>query len=455
MAPRSFTSLPASEVRNASRVRGDLGSLRDSYAGFFSTDNKTKHEFWWYFPMPTNPQAPLLIWLQGGPGGSSLFGLFNEMGPFRVHENLAVDNRPFAWTDKYAMLFIDNPVGAGLSYTTGEYCSDTRECVARNLYELLQQFYAAFPELQPVDLYITGESYAGHYVPAIAAYIDEQNTLMARKSAAGRIGNTVSIPLKGVAIGDGWIDPVNMVGGYPDMLFNQGLLSLREKDVIKGIVDAVEKAIREGRMLDAFTQWDRMLNGDVYKYPNLFHNMTGSNDYDNFMNTNSPPSYFEAYLKKPGVLQDINADGATYQSGSECEQHLLADFMVSFRPEVERLLQKEYKVLIYSGQLDIIIGGALTQRALPYLEWNGAHAFAESKKAIWREEPSALEVSGFVNTGGGLIYAVVRGAGHMVPGDQPERALDLISRFVDGRPFDSYPDPVPQTTDEHSLELFV
>lgn len=440
-APRSFSRLPPADVRNASRVKGELGALRESYAGFFSTDNGTKHEFWWYVPVSGNTTTPLLIWLQGGPGGSSLFGLFDEMGPFRVSRNGVVDLRPVAWTNQYAMLFIDNPVGAGLSYTTGTYCSDTRDCVARNLYELLQQFYAAFPEALHTGLYVTGESYAGHYVPAIAAYIDEQNARLDDQPAQGVTHINLRIPLKGVAIGDGWIDPINQMGGYPDMMFNQGVVSLQEKAVIQGYVGRSMKAIQEGRMQDAFQIWDRMLNGDVFPYANYFHNVSGSNDYDNLMNTNSPPSFFANYIQRPEVLSFINAEGAKYQSGADCEKHLLSDFMVSFRPEVERLLRNKYKVLIYSGQLDIIIGAALTQRALPFLDWDGANAFANSKKAVWRIHDDDPEVAGFVNNGGGLIYAVVRGAGHMVPADQPERAFDLIQRFVEGWPFDNFPDP--------------
>ena len=86
------------------------------YSGFFTTnEEKTNHMFYWYFP---KKDAPLLIWLQGGPGGSSMFGLFAEMGPFNSNATLKLVKREAAWTSKYAMLFIDNPVGAGFSFTT-------------------------------------------------------------------------------------------------------------------------------------------------------------------------------------------------------------------------------------------------------------------------------------------------------------------------------------------------
>jgi vitellogenic carboxypeptidase-like protein len=117
----------------------------------------------WYFPSQDgNANAPLLIWLQGGPGGSSMFGLFVENGPFSVDQNLNVVARDFSWNLHYSMLFIDNPVGAGFSYTQVDagYCTNQLQ-VSANLLSLLTQFYAVFPETVPCDLYITGESYAG------------------------------------------------------------------------------------------------------------------------------------------------------------------------------------------------------------------------------------------------------------------------------------------------------
>ena len=77
--------------------------------------------FMWYFPAQNkDPNAPLLIWLQGGPGGSSMFGLFSEMGPYSLGgpKGTTLLERPQSWNKKYGMLFIDNPVGEYISYFT-------------------------------------------------------------------------------------------------------------------------------------------------------------------------------------------------------------------------------------------------------------------------------------------------------------------------------------------------
>jgi vitellogenic carboxypeptidase-like protein len=413
-------------TKNASRVIG-IGDI-DSYAGFFTTNTTLDNNmFIWYFPAQNkDPNAPLVIWLQGGPGGSSMFGLFAEMGPFDLDSNLKILDRPTSWNKKYAMLFIDNPVGAGFSYTTKNgYCTNTKVEVAQNLHSLLKQFYQVFTEQQPNDLYITGESYAGHYVPGIAAYIHAQNPTDPRP-----------IPLKGIAIGDGWVDPVIQVTGYPTLMFSLGLANTQQQAVIQDYCDRTEAAIKNNQMLKAFDIWDEMLNGDEYPYPNYFHNITGSNDYDNFMNTNAPESfgYYYQYLQQAYVRNAIHVGNHPFNDGSACEKALLPDFMVSFKQEVAMLMDN-YKVLIYSGQLDIIIGASLTELYLPTIQWSGQNEFNSAERKIWRLTPSDPEVAGYVTTVKDFTWAMVRGAGHIVPADQPERALDMITRFIDNLPY--------------------
>jgi len=366
------------------------------------------------------------------------------MGPYGLTEKLELMPRNSTWNKKNGMLFIDNPVGAGFSNTLEEtgYCKSTRTCVAQNLYALLQQFYQIFPDQHQVPLYITGESYGGHYVPAISAYIHEQN----QKTHTAKL----LIPLAGMAVGDGWIDPINMVDGYPEMVFNQGLCDDREKAIITEYCRNTTALIKQNRMSEAFHVWDKMLNGDIWPYANYFHNITGSNDYDNFLNTNAPASfsYFAQYVNQPHVRAGLHVGNTPYgTNASRCEMALVPDFMVSYKPELETMLRSTtppYKVLVYSGQLDVIIGAALTERFLPTVEWKDQAAFAAVEKAVWRIHPTDTEVAGYARTVGNFSYVIVREAGHIVPGDQPERGLDMISRFVEGRGYENLPNPAPK-----------
>ena len=206
-----------------------------------------------------------------------MFGLFAEMGPFNADANLKLVKRDAAWTEEYAMIFIDNPVGAGFSYTTSDdgYCNDSKDCVASNLYSLLQQFYHAFPDQLGVPLFVTGESYGGHYVPAFSAFIHKQNAARRQDGGTLSLANwnrrnawgvpAVAVPLGGMAIGDGWIDPVNMLPAYPAMIYNLGLCDANERAKIQDYCDRTVGFIKDGKMLEAFNVWDQFLNGDVVR----------------------------------------------------------------------------------------------------------------------------------------------------------------------------------------------
>ena len=111
-----------------------------------------------------------------------MLGVFYLNGPLRIVANdTMVTPADVTWNKEFGMIFIDNPVGAGFSYVSGLGSQDetgfvrTEEEVGRDLYNLLVQFYADYPELHSNDLYITGESYAGKYVPALAEYIRRKN----------------------------------------------------------------------------------------------------------------------------------------------------------------------------------------------------------------------------------------------------------------------------------------
>jgi len=434
-------------ARDASRVTLP-GFDHESYSGFLNTDGLgDKEMFFWYFPaLELHATAPLVIWLQGGPGGSSMFGLFSEMGPIELDAQLKPHVRNYTWNKKYNMIFIDNPVGAGFSYTaSGQgYCSNSKTCVAENLVSLMLQFYRMFPELLSADLYITGESYGGHYVPAFGAKILEHNNKA-----------KIQIPLRGVAVGDGWIDPVNMIPGYPDMMRNMGLASDAETLKIQEYCNQAVNYINAGEMLKAFNVWDEMLNGDVYPYPNYFHNITGSKNYDNFMMTTDPPEFarYGNYVNIPEIRKAIHVGNRTFGGNSaQCEKHLLEDFHQSFRTSLQLLLDAQHvQVLVYSGQLDIIIAASLTERFLPFLQWSGQGEFAAAQKKVWRVTSTDVEVAGFVRECRGFQYVVVRGAGHIVPFDQPRRAYDMIEHFIEGRSYEHRPEPQPVT----DSQLFV
>ncbi|KAG9080574.1 hypothetical protein FS749_007962 [Ceratobasidium sp. UAMH 11750] len=148
--------------------------LQDSYAGrlpISSKKNETKQLSFWYWPssIPSGSKK-LSIWLNGGPGCSSFLGFLTENGPISFKPGASAPSfNQYAWTNASDMLWIEQPVGTG--FTLGTPNLRNESMMADQFYGFLNQFYTVFPGLVKKELYITGESYAGFYIPYIASRI--------------------------------------------------------------------------------------------------------------------------------------------------------------------------------------------------------------------------------------------------------------------------------------------
>lgn len=414
------------EAKALSRV-GSLGDVEDvpSNAGFLTVNKQLgSNMFFWFFPAKENPEtAPVVLWLQGGPGGSSLFGLFSEHGPYYVAEGGIPKLREVTWARRFSMLYIDNPVGTGYSFTGKDQGYARNETdVGRDLLEALQQFFTLFHEFAGNEFYASGESYAGKYVPAVAYAIHTA------------VQPRVKINLKGIAIGDGMVDPSTMFD-YADFLYQIGLVDSNQAAYIREASQKAKQFIDDGRYLDAFYIFDALLNGDVVKEPSYFKNVTGLDFYYNFLLSKQPKQlgYYNAFVQTALVRKAIHVGKLLFNDGDAVEAHLLEDMMKSVKPWLT-VLMENYKVMIYNGQLDIIIAYPLTANMISTISWSGAKAFKNAPRKIWLT-PSGEDVAGYVRQVGNFTEVLVRNAGHLLPYDQPEVALDMITRFIEGRPF--------------------
>lgn len=107
-----------------------------------------------------------------------MFGLLKLHGPIltTIDENrnlTGVAKNPNSWGRKHNMIYIDNPVGAGFSFSNK--MPEVNDDVTDNLYEFLQQWFQLFPQYQGNTFFAFGESYAGKFVPAITRKIHEEN----------------------------------------------------------------------------------------------------------------------------------------------------------------------------------------------------------------------------------------------------------------------------------------
>lgn len=264
-----------------------------SYAGFLTVDVECgSNMFFWFFPAEADYKtAPLSIWLQGGPGASSLYGLFNENGPLALTPDGKLKPRKFTWTHASSYLYIDNPVGTGFSFANSTECYSRNETqVGRNLLIAVKQFLALFPELKKAPLFVTGESYAGKYVPALAyaIHVDNQDS-------------DSPINLTGIAIGNGLVDPGNQLH-YGDYLYQIGLIDSSDRDHFHEEEELGRSYIAAGNWSGAFDVFDRLLNGDLTPEPSFFKNCTGFDFYFNYLHATQPPEGDEsAFVNTPEV----------------------------------------------------------------------------------------------------------------------------------------------------------
>jgi carboxypeptidase C (cathepsin A) len=178
--------------------------LMEIYSGYL---NVSSSKFLHYMFVPSlrdHSKDPVLLWLNGGPGSSSLEGLFTELGPYTtndasfVHGNttpLVLSRNNHTWNEVANVVYLETPAGVGFSYCKDKTpCAFTDHSQADDNFAFLQEFFHAYPEFSGNDFYVTGESYGGVYIPTLAKLIDESNT--------NSTNSAPHINLRGFAIGN-------------------------------------------------------------------------------------------------------------------------------------------------------------------------------------------------------------------------------------------------------------
>ena len=206
-----------------------------SRAGYFdlegsSVDDGTKNYYFWLFESRNDPaNDPVVLWLTGGPGCSSVLALLSENGPCTVNaDGAGTTNNPFAWSNNATVIWLDQPAGVGFSYGTEN--DQDEDMVGEDAFFFLQALFAAHPEYASQPFFVFGESFGGHFAPGVAHMI-------AAKNAEG--GYPVAINLKGLGLGNGLTDPVTQYQYYPQMAMNNtyGIKTVSDEAYTKMVAD--------------------------------------------------------------------------------------------------------------------------------------------------------------------------------------------------------------------------
>ncbi|CAF1151185.1 unnamed protein product [Rotaria sordida] len=353
---------------------------QQSFSGYLTVNKQyNSNMFFWFFPAQNGnkPDTPVMLWLQGGPGASSLFALFTEIGPIYIDANQNIQLREITWNTNYHLLFIDNPVGTGYSFTSNDQgYARSQDDVARDLYSALTQFFQIYTDYASNPFYVTGESYGGKYVPSIGYKIHVENQNPQVK---------VKINLVGLSMGNGWTDPYRQYV-YGPLLYQIGLIDDNQLFYINLQSDLVRYAISQKRFSDAFTISDSLIDGDLINTTSYFTNVTGLRAYYNYLQTDvsSSISNYVKFITNIDRRRQIHVGNLTFHEDNKVELMLINDVFQSIPSEQLTILFNNYKILIYNGLLDIICAESLTLNWIADLQWSHSNEYKNTSRYIWK-----------------------------------------------------------------------
>jgi len=379
------------------------------YAGFQPIQQKGSLFFWLFESRGHKDTDPLVIWLTGGPGCSSELALLVENGPYYVNkENNTLRINPYSWNNNANLLYIDQPLGTGFS--TGTQLDKTEDEIAADFYLFLQEFLDSFPQFKGRDFYITGESYAGHYIPAISNNIVKQGGL--------------DLKFNGIAIGNGLMSVYWQYPKYADYALENNLVDEKlYKSLVTGF-KLCDSLIKQGlyslALVQCQTQVERIL-GNPPKF----------NVYDIREPCEHQPlcydlSFVDDFLEQPAVQTALGVSGRPW---SECNNtvhtELSADWITDFTATLGTLINSGLRVLIYHGDKDFICNWRGGETLTENIPWAGQDEFNKQNYTVYENFGEYKHLDN-------LTFYRVYNAGHMVPMDQPLAALNMLDKFIAG-----------------------
>jgi serine carboxypeptidase-like clade 2 len=462
----------------------------DLYAGYVMVNEEAGRALYYTFAeSQTNAkEQPLVLWLNGGPGCSSIGGGFlSELGPFYpTPDGKHLVSNPNAWNLDANVLFVESPAFVGFSYSNTS--SDIVVGDYRTAYDLvafMESFLKRFPAYAGRPFWISGESYGGHYVPNLAsALLDAQ-----REGALPlRENGEPVLNLRGFLVGNAWTDPEIDNRGTIDYWWAHGLIPDETRDgLIKhcnmsrvGPLYQEQAPAEEALLatdLAAVPQPSPLCQALVNQVP---IQMGQINIYDIYADVCLPQAKAAFMRQLAALLEGTPAGAAAAASaraplaagrdGSDgasskydpcidnevtiylnrrdvqealnvplphrqhpnydvCNDEMVynrSDVFTSMLPVYGKLLEAKLEMLVFSGDIDGIVPLIGSRRWIDTL--------GLKTRVPWRPWYTASgQVGGRVVVYDGLTFSTVRAAGHMVPYTQPERAAHLFRHFIHGK----------------------
>ncbi|KAL2455853.1 Serine carboxypeptidase-like 29 [Abeliophyllum distichum] len=406
------------------------------YAGYVTVSKESGRAlFYWFFEADEDPSSkPIVLWLNGGPGCSSIaYGLAEEIGPFHVEKDgKTLYLNPNSWNKAANILFLDSPVGVGFSYsnvTNDQLNNGDKRTAADNL-EFLLQWFKLFPQYKGRDFYITGESYAGHYVPQLSQAIVRHNHK-----------NGEVINLKGFMVGNALIDDFHDHLGLFQFMWSVGMISdetfkqlnifcdfqsfVHTSEQCDKVLDIADEEIGDIDMYSIFTP-PCTANFNRFSWLLKRKKKVGlvKGAYDPCTEQHST-----IYFNLPEVQNALHVRSQNspfkWETCSDEVNENWKDAPASVLDIYRELIPAGLRIWIFSGDTDAVIPVTSTRYSIDALKL--------PTTSPWRAWYDDGQVGGWTQEYQGLTFVTVRGAGHEVPLHKPKQALTLIKSYISGK----------------------
>nr|XP_020467876.1 lysosomal protective protein [Monopterus albus] len=433
------------------------------YSGYLSVADG-KHLHYWFVESQNNPSSdPVVLWLNGGPGCSSLDGLLTEHGPFLIQDDgVTLQYNPYSWNKIANILYLESPAGVGFSYSDDQKYGTNDTEVSMANYLALKEFFHLFPEFSKNELFLTGESYGGIYIPTLAERVMEDTSLNLQGVAVGNglssyemndnslvyfayyhglLGSRLWTELRIFCCKDGMCNFYNnpdqnctsSVSEVRDIVYASGLNMYNLYASCPGGVSqkvSIEQGqlvIRDLGNLFINHQWTQLWSQKLRGMASLHESIRLEPPC-----TNSTPSTL--YLNNPYVRAALHISPKALQwtiCSADVNMNYGRIYLDVMKQYLKLLSALKYRVLVYNGDVDM---------ACNFMgdEWfvESLHQQVEVERRPWfYNDESGHQVGGFVKEFSNIAFLTVKGAGHMVPSDKPIAAFAMFTRFIKRLPY--------------------
>ncbi|KAF7373347.1 Carboxypeptidase [Mycena sanguinolenta] len=426
------------------------------YSGYLDIADD-KHLFFWFFESRNDPSAdPLVLWLNGGPGCSSSTGLLFELGPCSIaNEGKNTTFNKHSWTSSANMIFLDQPVNVGFSYADDGTTVNTSPVAGKGCLRFPRTLPGALPGIFQAAPHNSHTDRS--QLPNIASAIWSGN----KQLDLAPTPNLKKINLESVMIGNGLTDPdihsyVQMAsvpdyvceGPYPVYSDPEGpeCAALRAKvPTCQRLMKSCYSSGSRLACVPALLYCNSQLMGPLMQ--------TGLNPYDVRRKCDRSTdgdlcykemSYIDTWMNDPKVKVALGVDPTrTFTScNMEVNQAFLfqGDGAHNSAKLLTELVNGGVRLLIYAGNADMMCNYMGNERWLEVLESAFQREYVVAEPIPWITTNSGKFAGTVRSAGGGgftagnITFVTVFEAGHMVPFDQPEAALDLFSRWISNMP---------------------